>query len=299
MNLRVKIILLTIIAVLIGYSIWHSRKEAVPQTPIATVSYACNGGKHIDATYYRGETKPAPTADLPPTPGGSIALILSDGRTFTLPQSISADGARYANADESFVFWSKGNGALVLENNVEKSFIGCILIAPLPEGSDLSRVYSNSGYGFSIRTPEGYVPDESYRYQSLGPGKDISGIKFTIPSLLATGTNLSEDSYISVEELPKITDCSASLFLDQRARVGTTSDADTTYSVAFTAGAAAGNRYNETVYALPGTNPCIAVRYFIHYGVIQNYPAGTVREFDEPALIAQFDAIRRTLIIMQ
>ena len=64
-------------------------------------------------------------------------------------------------------------------------------------------------------------------------------------------------------------------------------------------GAAAGNRYEETVYTLPGTNPCIAVRYFIHYGVFQNYPAGTVREFDQQALLASFDAIRHTLVIVQ
>jgi hypothetical protein len=73
-------------------------------------------------------------------------------------------------------------------------------------------------------------------------------------------------------------------------------DGEMLYSVASSTGAAAGNRYDETVYALPGTNPCIAVRYFIHYGVIENYPAGTVRAFDEAALRSEFDAIRRTLI---
>jgi hypothetical protein len=39
------------------------------------------------------------------------------------------------------------------------------------------------------------------------------------------------------------------------------------------------------------------VRYFIHYGVFQNYPAGMVREFDQQALLASFDAIRRTLVV--
>ena len=299
MDIRIKTAFLIIVVALIGYSIWHSRPAIVPQTPLATVSYACKGGKSIGAVYYKGESKPAPRADMPPTPGGSISLALSDGRTFSLQQTISADGGRYANADESFVFWSKGNGALVLENNQEKSYTGCILVATQPEGSALTQVYANSGYGFSIRTPEGYVSDESYRYQALGPGKDISGIKFTIPSSVATGTNLSSDSYISVEELPKVTACSAQLFLDHGAPAETITDGDTTYSVASTTGAGAGNRYNETVYALPGTNPCIAVRYLIHYGVIENYPAGLVREFDEPALIAQFDAIRRTLITLQ
>ena len=66
-----------------------------------------------------------------------------------------------------------------------------------------------------------------------------------------------------------------------------------------TTGAGAGNRYFETVYAISGSSPCFAVRYFIHYSVIENYPAGTVQQFNEPALVSQFDSIRRTLTIGQ
>lgn len=268
------------------------------QQPLASVSYACKGGKTISAAYYKGDAKPAPRADLPPTPGGYVDLVLSDGRSMSLPQTLSADGGRYANADESFVFWTKGNGALVLENNTEKSYIGCILVAPLPEGSALTKVYSNSGDGFSIRLPEGYVADESYAYQGMGPGRDIGGVKFTIPAALSHGTNLAEDTYISVEELPRTATCQAGLFLD-RGTATEVQDGEVTYSVASSTGAGAGNRYEETVYALPGTNPCVAVRYFIHYGVIENYPAGAVRQFDAAALMSEFDAIRRTLIINQ
>lgn len=99
--------------------------------PIAQVSYQCSGGKTIQATLYEGTTTPAATPDQPPTPGGSAKVVLSDGRTLTLKQTISADGVRYSDGDpmvkgaETFVFWSKGDGALVLENNVEKSYIGC------------------------------------------------------------------------------------------------------------------------------------------------------------------------------
>lgn len=34
-----------------------------------------------------------------------------------LPQTISASGARYANPDESIVFWNKGNTAFITEND--------------------------------------------------------------------------------------------------------------------------------------------------------------------------------------
>jgi hypothetical protein len=164
----------------------------------------------------------------------------------------------------------------------------------------LPQIYSNGTDGFSIRLPAGYTNDESYRYQELGPGKSISGVKFTISTSTAVGTNLGSDSYISVEEIPNVQNCSANLFLDQQhLATNTITDNGTTYSVASSTGAGAGNRYEETVYALPGTNPCAAVRYFIHYGMIDNYPAGTVQEFDQQELLATFDAIRRTLVIAQ
>ncbi|MCL5017271.1 MAG: hypothetical protein M1155_01230 [Patescibacteria group bacterium] len=71
------------------------------------------------------------------------------------------------------------------------------------------------------------------------------------------------------------------------------------YSVASTTDAAAGNRYQETIYAFPYTNPCIAIHYFIHYGVFENYPAGKVKQFDMQAILDQFDQIRRSLIVNQ
>lgn len=65
------------------------------------------------------------------TSGNSVQLILSDGRSMTLPQVISADGARYANADQSFVFWNVGNGATIYENN-EATFSNCTASSTQP-----------------------------------------------------------------------------------------------------------------------------------------------------------------------
>ncbi|HRH88855.1 MAG TPA: MliC family protein [Rubrivivax sp.] len=44
-----------------------------------------------------------------------VELALSDGRRLTLPQALSASGARYASADEGTVFWTKGPTAFVDE----------------------------------------------------------------------------------------------------------------------------------------------------------------------------------------
>ncbi len=301
MNARIRNIALGVALVIIAFVVIHRQKPA-PPTPITTVVYSCNAGKGLTAAFYRGESKPAPSPDRPPTPGGSVVLSFSGGSTMTLAQTVSADGNRYANADGSFVFWGKGNTALVLENGQEKTYTGCIAIAPEQAGQNLPLFYSNGAAGFSIRFREGYAIDQSYRYQGLGPGRDIYGIKFTIPAAMATGTNLGADSYLSVEGFakagPPAPECTASRFLG-RATASTVIDDGVTYSVATSTGAGAGNRYEEIVFALAGTNPCIAVRYYIHYGVFENYPPGTVRRFDEQALLAEFDAMRRTLVVAQ
>lgn len=165
---------------------------------------------------------------------------------------------------------------------------------PTPSLNNTS-VYS--GHGFSVTYPQNYSVDEKYVYQALGPQKDISGVSFTIPDSMTTGTNLSTDTKLSVEWLPKSTACSPKEFMISTAELTTTVDNGVTYSVGKSMDAAAGNRYEEIVYTLKNaTGDCYAIRYFIHYGAIENYPEGTTTPFDRTSLIAQFDTIRRSLV---
>lgn len=170
-----------------------------------------------------------------------------------------------------------------------------------------ARTYLDAALGFSVILPTAISPsksdslwsvDTAYEYQANGPGKAITGVKFTIPTSLAAGTNLSGDSYVSVEHLPAGAKCDAAVFMpDPNVKSETVKEGVLSYSVASSTGAAAGNRYDETVYARIDSSPCITVRYFIHYAAIQNFPEGTVREFDEAALLQEFDQIRRTLTL--
>ncbi|HUC88968.1 MAG TPA: MliC family protein [Candidatus Paceibacterota bacterium] len=115
------IFIFLIIIIFVSSGIWYAGKKEnksssipPPSSLIAKVTYACTGNKTINAAFYKGKIKPIKPGE-PPIPSGSVKIVLSDGRNFDLPQTISADGGRYANNDESFVFWSKGNGAFINE----------------------------------------------------------------------------------------------------------------------------------------------------------------------------------------
>lgn len=290
----IAVALFALIVTFIGCTvIWNSIRTGTTVGPsfIQTVYYVCAGNKWIMVSYYDGPARPRLGAGMPPTPGGSVAIQLSDGRAMTLPQTLSASGIRYANTDESVVFWSKGNGATLAEGQPDYF---CIKVASDPGG--LKNFYLAPQQAFSIRYPEHYSVNAKYKYQALGPDKTIYGTKFTIDPSLTRGTNLSSDSYISVEQIPAKQNCNADLFL-QGGKASDINDQGATYSYKTYTDAGAGNRYEEHVYAIPGTNPCFAVRYFIHYSVLQNYPAGTVKQFDEHYLLDQFDSIRRTLVL--
>ncbi|HUX11998.1 MAG TPA: MliC family protein [Spirochaetia bacterium] len=254
--------------------------------PVTKVTYACDNGVTIEASYYADRR---------------VTLNLSDGRSYSLAQVISADGARYANTDESFVFWSKGQGATLIEKSAaggQQTRIGCILVKPDPGGCP--NIFADSSRGFSLRYPDGWKIDQSYVYTELGPGKEIKGVSFSIPEKLCTGTNLAPDTRLSIEMIPFPPAWGAEIFLPESDTDPTPVTQDgVTYSRASYSDAGAGNRYDEVVYAIPGSEPFTAVRYFIHSGAIENYSPGTVRQFDKAALRAVFDAMRRTLTIDQ
>ncbi|HEY2968751.1 MAG TPA: DUF333 domain-containing protein [Casimicrobiaceae bacterium] len=65
--------------------------------------FVCDAGKTVNAVFTNGTES-------------RVKLSLSDGRELSVPQAVSGSGARYANSNESFVFWNKGNTAFIEEN---------------------------------------------------------------------------------------------------------------------------------------------------------------------------------------
>jgi membrane-bound inhibitor of C-type lysozyme len=81
------------------------------EKPTAVAKFACHSGKTVDAKFY----------------SNSVELKLSNGRSLKLPQTLSGSGARYANSDETFVFWNKGDTAFITEGNGKETYSGCVV----------------------------------------------------------------------------------------------------------------------------------------------------------------------------
>ena len=97
-----------------------TRDTSTASTPAPTSSvlpktvharFSCAGSKSIDVTFINDAKS-------------LVNLKLSDGRAVSLPQSVSADGARYASSGDAVVFWNVGSTAF-LEEGGKRTFDGC------------------------------------------------------------------------------------------------------------------------------------------------------------------------------
>jgi len=113
-----KTLFIVIITILVSTGIFCLYQKSLPKNTVAekatgriinSLTFSCAGNKTIQVLFFEDKAE----------------LNLSDGRHMLLLQAISASGARYANTEESFVFWNKGNTAFIEESN-KTTFKDCI-----------------------------------------------------------------------------------------------------------------------------------------------------------------------------
>lgn len=189
-----------------------------------------------------------------------------------------------------FIFYSKFS----VENNQkleEENFVVKIDTTKYP------KVYESLKYGFKINTPEDFKIDENYRY--LLPGnKYLEGVKFSVPERFFKGTNLSSETYISVEKISNpLSACSMDEFSGYHELTGIEKVGKLSFSKAISISAGVGNRYDETILVTKVEDGCLGIRFFIHYTVIENYPEGSVKEYDDKLLRETFSDIFKTIEI--
>lgn len=92
------------VLVVIGLVVAHNRMPAVAPAPAEVKNEV------VFTDQATGESVPATfSAD-------SVTFTEKSLGTMTLPQAMSASGARYANADETIVFWNKGDSVFITQN---------------------------------------------------------------------------------------------------------------------------------------------------------------------------------------
>lgn len=104
-----KKLIFIIVIILLGYWIWRTAHHQPTPVVAPTVEQT------VSATFYDQTTGEATQATF-----GDRSVTFTNAKlgTMTLPQTISADGGRYANADESIVFWNKGDSVFITQNGV-------------------------------------------------------------------------------------------------------------------------------------------------------------------------------------
>jgi membrane-bound inhibitor of C-type lysozyme len=70
--------------------------------------YTCSGGGKLSANFSQADAAT-----------GEVKLTFDTGRELSLPQVLSADGGRYANA--GIEFWIKGRSATLTMNGVQET----------------------------------------------------------------------------------------------------------------------------------------------------------------------------------
>ena len=102
---RVKIFSLFLLSPVLLNSLAFAKSKPRYLPHYNDVRYTCASGRVIEARFILDEP-------------GKVKLRLSDGRKMELPQAFAASGVRYANAQETFVFWTKGDDAFIVEEEI-------------------------------------------------------------------------------------------------------------------------------------------------------------------------------------
>ena len=103
--MKVKRIGLALLLALAALALFQGTRKGGPELFVTggePITYVCDSGERVVARYY----------DLSDGSLHFVKLLFPDGRTYTLPQVLSASGARYTDEAE-LVWWTKGDEAHV------------------------------------------------------------------------------------------------------------------------------------------------------------------------------------------
>lgn len=274
-------VLFIIIVLLLGvYFVIRAPKTVVPvvDNSIPTTQYSCVTGS-IDAKYG----------------ASAVSLVLSDGRSFVLPQVVSGSGVRYEK--DAVAFISKGDDAFLQENGVT-TFVDCVS-NKTPDETIISGdvVFTDQGQTFSFSHPKdlsvtsggiGYTQEWRTNTQTLG----LLFTKITIPKSAQPQTNFSEATFTigTSSDTTAVKNCLVPTN-GERAK-GTATINGTVFNKITLTEAGAGNYYDTTSYRAILNKQCYAIEYTIHSTNFASYPAESgIKEFDTQKIVTALETM--------
>ncbi|MBX9765298.1 hypothetical protein K2X83_01510 [Patescibacteria group bacterium] len=159
--------------------------------------------------------------------------------------------------------------------------------------------YADYNLGLSVRYPADFTVDDSYNYVGLGQDKYIQGISFSVPASKLKGTNLLPGTQASVEIIPNTPSCHVKLFLSDPSNIRSFIDGDVLYSSGMHKSENSKSEYEEQVYAITGSSPCVAIRYLIRTEPITSYNAASLASYNRKDLLSVFDTMRHSLVVQK
>ncbi len=254
------------------------------------VSYSCDTGT-IQATF----EIPAQT-----TATGSVALVLSDGRKFNLPQVMSGSGIRYEireNTPQDVTFSSEGDNAFLTENG-KTTYNNCVAGSSTTDASG-NQTFTDQGKTFTFTYPSvfkitgggvGYSTDWMVNATTSG----LLLVKATLPSSFEPKTNFA-DATLTVgtsADPTAISECLTFAAGGNGVKKSSVTINGVTYTKFVTSDAGAGNFYQTTSYRAVRNSQCYAVEYTIHSANIGNYsPDQGIKAFDQAKVQSALESI--------
>lgn len=261
------IAIMLVIAAIVGLGVYKtSRHKAVAPTIEAPSMYFCREGV-LKVTYGTD----------------TVTLRLLDGRTITLPQTLSGSGVRYESGEMTFV--TKGDYGTFSENSTT-SYTDCIL------GIDESNTFTDGSHRFSFRHTNDMtisggsaVYDTNWRNNvpTLGQrmvvgtiSRDVQPLTNFAGAIFTVGTSADPDA---------VRDCLIPTNGEVAKGVATINAV--AYQKFILGDAAAGNYYDTTSYRTLRDEQCYAVEYTIHSTNIGNYdPSQGIKEYNTHAVVS-------------
>jgi len=292
-----------VIVALIAVGYVYYRSQVLSQGTTATSTVATTTATVISTAMYSCDDKKTISASYTNT---AVDVTLSDGRQVHLPQVEAASGIRYETTIGSttdMVFWSAGNNAFITEDS-STTYQDCIAGTVVADAGADTFTDATKTFSFSYPNTWSVTGDGGGYTQDWMVNATTSGMilaKIVVPASYLPGTNFADATFTvgTSADASAVASCLSYNPSGIAHNAATSTFNGSTYTVLQSSDAAAGNRYDTTSYRILRSSQCYAIEYTIHYGSIQNYPKGAVKEFDEAALKTTLDSVTQSFVFKQ